>query len=118
MAGMRGEEVLKLGYAEWMGAVMRVLITIKIIERDFYGASYLIERVSLLGIGTADLSECVTFVKGVVLLMKKKTAEGLTKLLEVDEMLSELRGDEFTQQIKRVYHLYLIYAYFLLGEPL
>ena len=63
---------------------MRILLSIKIIRRDFYGASYLIERFSYVGLPQEALSEFVDFCEGVVLLMKKKTPEGLIRLMGVD----------------------------------
>ena len=50
--------------------------------------------------------------------MKKKTPEGLIRLLGADEYFEVEKRivDEFNCQIKMVYRMYLVYAYFLLGE--
>ena len=49
--------------------------------------------------------------------MKKKTPEGLIRLLAVDEhfQVEKKPEDEFNAIISSTYRMYLIYAYFLLG---
>ena len=62
LACMKGEEVLRGGRSRWLEPTMRIMLTIKITERDFYGASYLIERAGYLELPQEGLSEFVDFI--------------------------------------------------------
>ena len=60
-AYMKGEEVLRGGRSRWLNSTMRIMLCVKIAGRDFYGASYLIERVDYLELSQEGLSEFVDF---------------------------------------------------------
>lgn len=41
---MKGEWILTRGKSKWTEPVIRVMMTVKIVERDFYGALNIAER--------------------------------------------------------------------------
>ena len=59
------------GKSVWTEPVIKIMMAIRISQRDFYGAINTSERLEMMGIKT-DLGELGLFCNGVILLMRKK----------------------------------------------
>lgn len=76
---MKGEWILTRGKSKWIEPVIKVMMTVKIVERDFYGALNIAERLDLFDL-KANLGSLGLFCEGVICLMKKRALEASFKL--------------------------------------
>lgn len=72
MCAMRGEEILNSSCSEYIPNIIKILMTCKIIEHNYYGSIYFLRRLDFFKESKEELRIYIEFSEGVMLLMKKK----------------------------------------------
>jgi tetratricopeptide (TPR) repeat protein len=122
------------GHEAYSTRMHRLLLMIKVLERDIYEAHHIAARLG----DEPELRVLRRFVEGVIALMRRNPNEGIILLLSVQEDLgfcleapsrcgssrsdfsprlaSREVEDEFAAELKKVYLLFLSYGYITVGE--